>query len=94
MNWQGVATGLISFLIIGILHPVVIKAEYLWSKKIWPVFLLLGIICNVISLNINNIYASVVLAILGFSLFWSIGELHHQEERVKKGWFPQNPNKK
>ena len=28
-----------------------------------------------------------------FSL-WSIKELFEQEERVKKGWFPENPKKK
>ncbi|WP_374760603.1 DUF4491 family protein [Clostridium sporogenes] len=37
---------------------------------------------------------SVLLAVLGFSLFWSIGELRQQEERVKKGWFPKNLKKK
>ena len=25
---------------------------------------------------------------------WSIKELFEQEERVKKGWFPENPKKK
>ncbi|MBQ5683504.1 MAG: DUF4491 family protein, partial [Peptococcaceae bacterium] len=26
--------------------------------------------------------------------FWSIGELKEQRERVEKGWFPKNPNRK
>lgn len=90
MNWYGIEIGVI----IGILHPVVIKVEYYWGKKMWPAFLLLGIGCNVVSLVVDHIVISVLLAVLGFSLFWSIGELHQQEERVKKGWFPKNPKKK
>lgn len=94
MNWYGVAIGMGAFLIIAVLHPVVIKAEYYWGKKVWPVFLILGICCNAASLSADHIVMSVLLAVLGFSLFWSIGELRQQEERVKKGWFPKNPKKK
>ncbi|WP_324825485.1 DUF4491 family protein [Sinanaerobacter sp. ZZT-01] len=94
MNWYGVVIGMGAFVIIGILHPVVIKVEYYWGKKVWPAFLLLGIVCNAVSLVVDHIVVSVLLAVLGFSLFWSIGELRQQEERVKKGWFPENPKKK
>lgn len=44
MNYDGIIIGLTSFLIIGLFHPIVIKAEYYIGKKIWPVFLILGII--------------------------------------------------
>lgn len=94
MNWYGIAIGIGVFFIIGVLHPVVIKVEYYWGKKVWPAFLLLGIVCNAVSLAVDHIVISVLLAVLGFSLFWSIGELRQQEERVKKGWFPKNPKKK
>lgn len=94
MNWTGIATGIGAFLIIGILHPVVIKTEYYFGKRAWPVFLLAGLVCNAMSLATRSTIPSVLLAVLGFSLFWSIGELYHQEERVKKGWFPSNPKKK
>ncbi|HDK7138544.1 TPA: DUF4491 family protein [Clostridium botulinum] len=49
---------------------------------------------NVVSLAVGHIVISVLLAVLGFSPFWSIGELRQQKERVKKGWFPKNPKKK
>ncbi|APC82402.1 DUF4491 family protein [Clostridium botulinum] len=94
MNWYGIAIGIGSFFIIGVLHPVVIKVEYYFGKKVWPAFLLLGIDYNVVSLAVGHIVISVLLAVLGFSLFWSIGELRQQKERVKKGWFPKNPKKK
>jgi hypothetical protein len=34
---------------------------------------------------------SAILAILGFTMLWSIGELKHQAKRMEKGWFPKNP---
>ena len=37
---------------------------------------------------------SVLIAVFGITCIWSIKELFEQEERVKKGWFPENPKKK
>jgi hypothetical protein len=33
------------------------------------------------------------VGILGCTFLWSIQELYEQEERVKKGWFPENSNR-
>ena len=33
------------------------------------------------------------LAVAGFSSFWAIVELFEQENRVLKGWFPENPDR-
>jgi uncharacterized membrane protein len=93
MNFFGILIGLIAFLIIGVFHPIVIKTEYYFSKKVWPVFLVVGIICLLVSIFINDKFISAVIGVLGFSSLWSIHELIEQEERVKKGWFPKNPNK-
>lgn len=93
MHWTGILIGAIAFLLIGIFHPVVIKCEYYFTSKIWPVFLVAGLICCAASLFAGNIILSATLAILGFTLLWSIGELKDQEERVKKGWFPANPKR-
>lgn len=94
MSFLGIAIGLSSFLIIGILHPVVIKTEYYFGKKVWPIFAVLGTICLLVSLFVQSIFFSILLAVLGFSLYWSIFELFEQEKRVAKGWFPCNPKKK
>lgn len=94
MNFQGIVTGLASFVIIAVFHPIVIKAEYNIGKKIWPVFLIAGAVLLALSLFVDNTTMSALLGITGFSSLWSILELIHQEERVKKGWFPDNPNKK
>lgn len=94
LNFQGIIIGIFSFLIIGIFHPIVIKGEYYFSKKIWPMFLLLGIIFIIVSLNIKGQLLSALLGVTGFSCLWSIHELIEQEQRVKKGWFPKNPKRK
>ncbi|MDF2884451.1 MAG: hypothetical protein K0R54_5018 [Clostridiaceae bacterium] len=94
MNWNGIIIGLGVFFIIGIMHPVVIKSEYYIGKHIWPLYLIGGIICVGLSVVIDNVILSILTAVLGFTLFWSIHELYEQEQRVKKGWFPANPNKK
>ena len=94
MQFNGLIIGVSVFLIIGIFHPIVIKAEYYFTKKIWPVFLIMGIIFSIVSLFCENDIVSILLGTLGFTCFWSIKELFEQEERVNKGWFPKNPKRK
>lgn len=94
MNFYGIIIGVVAFVIIGIFHPIVIKCEYYFSKEIWPIFLLLGIIFITLSILVKNMFLSIGCGIVGFTWFWSINEIIEQEERVKKGWFPRNPNKK
>lgn len=93
MQFEGTLIGLSSFLIIGIFHPIVIKAEYYWSKKCWPLFLLVGLALLVWSLFLDSPRWSAIVGVTGFSCLWSIKELFEQEERVRKGWFPSNPKK-
>jgi len=93
-SFFGIFIGLGAFLIIGLLHPVVIKGEYYFGNKIWPLFLVGGIACTGLSVVFENIIASSLMVVLGFSLFWSIHELMEQKRRVEKGWFPRNPKKK
>lgn len=94
VNWIGIVTGIATFFCIGLFHPIVIKAEYYWGKECWWVFLLLGILGIVGSLLIQNIIVSILVGVFAFSSFWSIYELFEQEQRVEKGWFPNNPNRK
>lgn len=78
-----------TFLIIGIFHPLVIKGEYYFGVRIWWLFLLMGLIAIALSLFIENLFISTILAIWGASSLWSIQELFEQRERVRKGWFPK-----
>lgn len=91
---SGLLIGLISFLTIGAFHPIVIKTEYYFGAKVWPLFLVCGIICSILSILATHGILKCGLGVLAFSLFWSIKELKEQEKRVAKGWFPANPNKK
>lgn len=94
MNYQGIIIGAACFLVIGIFHPIVIKSEYYIGRKIWPAFLVAGLALIILSLFIENITISAIVGVVGFSSLWSIHEIIEQEERVNKGWFPANPNKK
>ena len=94
LNFSGIIIGIATFLIIGLFHPLVIKAEYYIGVKSWWLFLLLGIVSAVASLMVVNLTLSILLGVVAFSSFWSIGEVFEQKKRVEKGWFPANPKKK
>lgn len=94
MYFQGLVIAIATFLTIGLFHPIVIKSEYYFGVKCWPVFAILGIVFIVVSMMIANVMLSSVLGVIGCSLFWSILELFEQRERVRKGWFPMNPKRK
>lgn len=94
MQFEGILIGLSSFLVIGLFHPIVIKAEYHWTKNCWPLFLIVGLALLVWSLFLGSALWSAIVGVTGFSCLWSIKELFEQEERVRKGWFPANPKRK
>jgi formylglycine-generating enzyme required for sulfatase activity len=89
MSITGIVIGLISFLAIGIFHPIVIYGEYHFGTKIWPLFLSIGIAFCIVSLHTENTIISSSCGIIGFCSFWSIYELFKQRNRVEKGWFPK-----
>ena len=89
----GLAIGLCTFLIIGVFHPIVIKAEYHLGTRCWWMFLLAGVACVAASALTASVLASALLGVTGFSCFWSILEVFQQQERVHKGWFPRNPKR-
>ncbi|MCH5169279.1 MAG: DUF4491 family protein [Prevotellaceae bacterium] len=94
MNYHGILLGLATFLLIGLFHPLVIKGEYHFGTKCWPLFLLTGVAGSIGSLLVESTDLSVLLGVFSFSCFWSILELFQQRERVRKGWFPDNPQRK
>ena len=91
---SGLFIGFCTFLIIGLFHPVVVKAEYYWGTRCWWIFLLLGLASVAASMYVDNILFSSLLGVFAFSSFWTIKEIFEQEERVRKGWFPKNPKRK
>lgn len=92
-NLGGLLIGLATFLIIGLFHPLVIKGEYHFGVKCWVAFLVMGIISLVLSVMIRTQLVSILLGVVSFSSFWSIGEVFAQRKRVEKGWFPKKGKK-
>lgn len=90
----GLVTGLSTFLIIGLFHPIVIKCHYYFGVGCWWWFLVLGLLCGVGSYMADGLFLSTVLGVVAFSSFWTIKEIFEQERRVAKGWFPANPKRK
>ena len=94
MNFTGLIIAVTTFLVIGLFHPIVIKSEYHFGTRCWWVFALAGIVFIAVSLAVRNDILSPVLGVVGCSCLWSILELFQQRERVRKGWFPMNPERK
>ena len=92
-NCMGLLVGLLTFLIIGLFHPLVIKGEYYFGVKCWWAFLLAGIVCVVFSVMAEDQILSSLLGVVAFSCFWSIKEVFDQRKRVEKGWFPKREKK-
>ena len=93
LNFEGVVVGVMSLVIIGAFHPLVIWFEYHFTQSIWPVFLIAGLLCLIAALFIQGLF-SVLLGLLGVACICSIRELKEQARRVERGWFPKNPKRK
>jgi hypothetical protein len=91
---EGLVIGALTFVIIGVFHPLVSKGEYYFGTRIWWFFLIGGIAGLAASLSIDNVALSAAAGVFAFSCFWSIKEVFEQRERVRKGWFPKNPKRK
>lgn len=92
LNWESVITGIVSLIVIGAFHPLVIWCEYHFTEKIWPAFLIAGVLCMAAALFTDGMF-STIIGLTGAGLLWSIRELKQQTERVRKGWFPKNPKR-
>lgn len=93
LHLEGILIGLIALVTIGVFHPIVIKCEYYFTARVWPVFLILGLLLLAAALFIKGT-VSCVLGIIGVTYLWTIQELKEQAQRVQKGWFPSNPKRK
>ena len=93
LNFEGVIVGAAALLVFGAFHPLVIWCEYRFTQRIWPVFLITGLLCMLAALLLQGLF-SILLGLLSASCLWSIRELKEQTKRVERGWFPQNPKRK
>ena len=79
---------------ISITNHIELDREQRSVRKDGKTFLIVGLLSAGGSLFVENTYISIFLGIFAFSSFWSIGEVFKQRERVRKGWFPMNPQRK
>lgn len=92
-NLLGLTIGALTFVIIGLFHPLVIKGEYYFGVGIRWAFLVAGIISGIAAWLVGDVLWSSLLGVIACSCFWSIKEVVEQRERVAKGWFPANPRR-
>ena len=94
MNPIGVVAALATFLSVWFGHVSVRKVEFI-SATIWiptTIFTTLGLIVGFLSLSTANRPLSVALGILSITLLIDALEFRRQQNRVKKGHAPANPN--
>jgi len=46
-----------------------------------------------LSLFLSNWVLASIAGVFGFACLWTIRELHEQEQRVARGWFPRKPDR-
>ncbi len=91
-NLLGLLIGACTFLIIGIFHPIVIKAEYHLGVRCWWMFLVAGLLLLGVCVWLDNVLWQSLVGVTAFSCFWSILEVFEQRKRVERGWFPRKPS--
>lgn len=93
-NLLGLVIAVATFLVIGLFHPIVIRAEYHFGTRCWWAFAIAGLLFLAASVWVADVLASAILGVTGCSSFWSILEVFEQRKRVQRGWFPMNPRRK
>lgn len=94
MNFIGVVAALTAFFSIWFGHVTVRKVELI-SRTIWIptlIFAALGLITEYCSLITFNRSLSTFFGILGTTLLFDALEFTRQQNRIKKGHAPANPN--
>ncbi len=94
MNWLGFIAAVTAFLSIWIGHVAVRKIEST-SRTIWiptVTALALGLITEYFSLITDNLSLKTAFGIIGITLLWDALEFTRQQNRVKHGHAPTNPN--
>jgi len=94
MNWLGLIAAAAAFLSIWGGHVAVRKIEAA-SRTIWiptVAAIVLGISLEYLSLVVDNLLLRTVFGITGITLLWDALEFTRQQNRVKHGHAPANPN--
>jgi hypothetical protein len=94
LNPVGLVAAMSTFVGVWFGHVAVRRVESI-SPTIWLptlAFAAFGIGCAWFSLSTSNSLFSVASGILGFTFLWDALEFTRQQNRIKKGHAPANPN--
>ena len=92
LQWTGPILAAITLATIGFGHLMVRRINYLYGTKPIPIVAVLGLLFLFLSLRMADL-ASAVLGIVGVTTLWDAVELYRQEERVRRGRAPANPDR-
>jgi len=94
INTLGLVAAVTAFLTIWIGHVAVrkVEAESLNIKTPMSIAIALGLVAEFGALSTANRPLSTALGILGITLLWDAFEIYRQQNRVKHGHAPANPN--
>lgn len=93
-NAVGLVSAITAFLGIAFGHVVVRWLEFRVAR-LWIAFLFFlsgGIVMEVLSLAVNDLYLKILLGISGMTFLWDAIELLRQQRRVRRGHAPANPD--
>jgi hypothetical protein len=90
VNLFGILIGLVTFLIIGLGFPLVIRSERYFGYLWWPYMMGFGFLISIASLFLPTDWHSLVVGVLGATFVWGSTELKEQAVRAELGWFPFN----
>jgi hypothetical protein len=93
LYWVGPVLAVVTLFTIGFGHVAVRKVNYLYGTKPGPYVVGMGLAILFLSLQVIDNLTSAVLGIVGVTTLWDAFELYRQEERVRRGHAPTNPNR-
>ena len=93
MNFFGIIIGIITFTIIGLGFPLVIRGERHFGYWSWVYMMKIGILFIIASLFVQSDWGSVIVGVIGATFVWGSTELKEQAVRAELGWFPFNGDK-
>jgi hypothetical protein len=93
LQWSGPILASLTLGTIRFGHAAVRRMNYLYGTRPVPCVLALGLSLLLCSLLVTSDLASGALGVLGVTTLWDAFELVRQEERIRRGHAPANPNR-
>ena len=93
LQWAGAVLAVLTLATIGLGHVAVRELNYRYGTRPMPLFLLVGLGFLGVSLLVTDNLASAALGILGITALWDAVEFIRQEERIRRGHAPANPDR-